>query len=59
MAKKQDKKEVKFACDNCKYFTDKCEHKSNIQIILKRRVETIQYKSLDKKEKCKLCLDKD
>lgn len=57
---KTSKKEVKqFACDNCKYFTDKCEHESNIQIILKRRVETIGYKSLEKKEKCKLCLDKD
>lgn len=59
MAKKQDKKEVKFACDNCKYFTDKCEHESNLRIILKRRIETITYKSLDKKEECKFCSVKD
>lgn len=50
MANKQKKV---FKCDDCKYFTDKCEHQSNTIINLKRRIETIEYKSLDKKEKCK------
>lgn len=57
MAKKQDKKEVKFACDNCKYFSDRCEHASNLKIILKRRIESLEYKSLDKKEDCKFCTE--
>lgn len=48
-----------YKCDGCKYFTDKCEHPSNTQIILKRRIETVVYKSLEKKEKCKLCSGKD
>lgn len=61
MAKKQDKKEVKFKCDTCKFFTDKCEHSSNQLIILKKRIETLTYKSLDKKAKCEFyqCLEQD
>ena len=55
MAKKQEK----FACDNCKYFTDKCEHQSNLLILLNKRIETVTYKSLDKKEDCEHCTVKD
>lgn len=46
MAKKQD------LCDNCKFFTDKCEHESNLLVILKKRIETVTYKTLDKKSDC-------
>ena len=53
MAKKQ------VLCDNCKFFTDKCEHESNLRIILKRRIETIGYKSLDKKTECEFYISKD
>ena len=55
MAKKQEK----FACDNCKYFTDKCEHQSNLLILLNKRIEKVTYKSLDKKEDCEHCTVKD
>ena len=41
-----------YLCDNCKYFTDKCEHESNIFIKLERRIEKIAYKSLEKKKSC-------
>lgn len=46
------KKKEEFVCDNCKYFTDKCEHQSNLLILLHKRIEKITYKTLDKKEKC-------
>lgn len=53
MAKKKDQEKTeRFKCDNCIYFTDKCEHSSNLRVFLKRRIETITYKSLDKKKKC-------
>ena len=45
-------KKDKFLCDNCKFFTDKCEHASNLLIKVKGRLETITYKSLDKKAEC-------
>ena len=48
MAKKQEK----FLCDNCKFYIDKCEHQSNLLILLNKRIETVTYKTLDKKEKC-------
>ena len=52
------KKKEEFACDNCKYFTDKCEHQSNLLVFVKRRIETVTYKSLDKKEDCEFCTGK-
>lgn len=53
MAKKKEQKNIeRFKCDNCAFFTDKCEHSSNLRIFLKRRIETVTYKSLDKKKKC-------
>ena len=48
-----------FACNNCKFFTNKCEHQSNLLISLNMRVETIKYKSLDKKTECEFCTVKD
>jgi len=53
------KKEKKVLCDNCIYFTDKCEHASNLKILLKRRIETVSYKSLEKKTECEFCTVKD
>lgn len=53
MAKKQ------VLCDNCKYFTDKCEHPSNLLILLDKRIETVTYKTLDKKTECEFCTVKD
>ena len=44
MTKKVDKE---FLCDSCKYFTDKCEHISNIIICLHKKVEKIQYRNID------------
>lgn len=53
MAKKQ------VLCDKCKYYSDKCEHQSNLLIHLCGRLETIGYKSLDKKTECEYyqCLE--
>ena len=53
MAKKQ------VLCDKCKYFTDKCEHQSNLLILLDKRIETVTYKTLDKKTECEFCTVKD
>ena len=39
-------------CDDCKYFTDKCEHTSNIYIKLERKIEKKAYISLEKKNSC-------
>ena len=54
MAKKKE-----YVCDNCKFYIDnKCEHTSNIQIILKKRIEKKVYKSQKKQTECKFCLTK-
>ena len=53
MAKKQ------VLCDNCTFFTDKCEHQSNLRIVVNKRLETITYKTLDKKTECEFCMGKD
>ena len=45
------KKEM-FLCDDCIYFSDKCEHKSNVFIKLQRRIEKKSYISLKKKKVC-------
>lgn len=48
MAKKKE-----YICTNCKYFVDnKCEHDTNIQIQLKKRIEKKLYKSLEQKTEC-------
>ena len=41
-----------FVCNNCKFFTDKCEHPSNLLILVHKRIETLTYKTLDKKSEC-------
>lgn len=53
------KKEKQILCDSCIFFTDKCEHESNLRVFLKRRIETVTYKSLDKKTECEFfkCLE--
>ena len=59
MAKKakEEKDVTTYACDNCIYFTDKCENPINIEYVIKDRIETKTYKTLEKKAKCK-CLVK-
>ena len=49
MAKKKEKEVL---CAKCKFFTDKCEHKSNLNIIISNRLETVTYKSLEPKTEC-------
>jgi len=41
-----------FLCDDCKYFTDKCEHPSNIYIKLERRIEKKAYILTEKQKTC-------
>ena len=41
-----------FVCNNCKFFTNKCEHQSNLLVILNKRIETVKYKTLEKKTEC-------
>ena len=53
------KKEKQVLCANCVYFTDKCEHKSNLIVHVKNRLETICYKSKEKRTECEFykCLE--
>lgn len=57
MAKKNIK-EQKYLCDDCQFFTDKCEHKSNIIIKLHRRIEKIDYICKNKKRSCAFYIEK-
>ena len=41
-----------FLCDDCKYFTDKCEHPSNIYIKLERKIEKKAYILTEKQKAC-------
>ena len=41
-----------FLCDDCKYFTDKCEHPENIYIKLERKIEKIAYILIEKQKVC-------
>ena len=41
-----------FLCDDCKYFTDKCEHPSNVYIKLERRIEKKAYILIEKQKTC-------
>lgn len=41
-----------FLCDDCKYFTDKCEHPSNVYIKLERRIEKKAYILTEKQKTC-------
>lgn len=41
-----------FLCDDCKYFTDKCEHPSNIYIKLERKIEKKAYNLTEEQKKC-------
>lgn len=41
-----------FLCDDCKYFTDKCEHSSNVYIKLERKVEKKAYVLTEKQKAC-------
>lgn len=41
-----------FLCDDCKFFTDKCEHESNKYIKLHRKIEKIAYYITEKVKKC-------
>ena len=43
----------KFLCDNCKFFTGLCTHNSNKIIKVHGRHEQIDYKTIDKQQKCK------
>lgn len=53
MVKKKEQENIEsFKCDNCAFFTDKCEHSSNLRVFLKRRIEITTYKSLEKKKEC-------
>lgn len=57
MAKK--KEETKYICSDCAFWkNDKCEHASNIKILLKKRIEKRVYKSLEQKTECEFCLIK-
>lgn len=45
--------DVKFLCPDCKFFiNEKCEHYSNIKILIKKRVEKKVYISLNQKTEC-------
>lgn len=46
------KKEL-FLCDDCKFFTDKCEHESNKMVELQKRIEKQAYISLERKKNCR------
>ena len=41
-----------FLCDDCKYFTDKCEHPSTVYIKLERRIEKKAYILTEKQKTC-------
>ncbi|WP_405316559.1 hypothetical protein [Faecalibacillus faecis] len=41
-----------FLCDDCKYFTDKCEHPSNVYIKLERKIEKKAYILTEKQKAC-------
>lgn len=41
-----------FLCDDCKYFTDKCEHPSNVYIKLERKIEKKAYILTEKQKIC-------
>ena len=56
MAKKVEK-EI-FLCDDCVFFTDKCEHPSNMIITLSKRIEKTSYISLDKSKNCKFYIER-
>ena len=41
-----------FLCDDCKYFTDKCEHPSNVYVKLERKIEKKAYILTEKQKTC-------
>ncbi|MBQ2175366.1 MAG: hypothetical protein II453_09965 [Alphaproteobacteria bacterium] len=49
----------KVLCDTCVYFNDKCVHCSNLIVHVRNRLETIGYKSEEKKSECEFykCLE--
>lgn len=50
----------KVLCDTCVYYPNgKCMHRSNLYIAVKNRLETIGFKSLEKKSECEFytCLE--
>lgn len=43
-----------YLCPNCRFFiNNRCEHYSNIKIIIKKRIEKKVYISLNQKAECK------
>lgn len=50
----------KVLCDTCVYYRDsRCGHRSNLYITVKNRLETVGFKSLEKKSECEFfkCLE--
>ena len=51
------KKEI-FLCDDCKFFTDKCEHESNKIIEIHKKVEKMTYICAERKKNCKFYVER-